>query len=73
MKIFVKSKPRAREEKIEKIDDDHYAVAVKEAPERGRANQAIAKVLAKYFKVPFVDIMLISGATGRQKVFEVFE
>lgn len=72
MKIFVKSKPGAREEKVEKVDDSHYTVAVKAPPEKGKANQAIAKALAAYFKVAFVDVILKSGATSRQKVFEIY-
>jgi hypothetical protein len=72
MRIFVKSKPGAREEKVEKVDEKNYVVAVKEPPEKGKANQAIAKALAKYFKVSFVDIILVSGGTSRQKVFDVY-
>ena len=72
MRIFVKSKPRAREEKVEKVDEQNYMVAVKEPPEKGKANIAIAKALAKYFKVAFVDIILVSGGTASQKVFDVY-
>lgn len=72
MKIFVKSRPGARQEKVEKIDDTHYTVSVKAPPERGKTNQAIAKTLAEYLKVHFVDVVLVSGATSRQKVFEVY-
>lgn len=72
MKIFVKSKPGAREEKVEKVDDTHYTVSVKAPPERGKANQAIAKALAEHLGVHFVDVVLVSGATSRQKVFEIW-
>ncbi|PJA37619.1 hypothetical protein CO181_02780, partial [candidate division WWE3 bacterium CG_4_9_14_3_um_filter_43_9] len=50
MKIFVKAKPRAKNEKIEKIGEDCFKVSVKEPPEEGKANQAIVKALAEYFK-----------------------
>ncbi|MBI5123566.1 DUF167 domain-containing protein, partial [Candidatus Roizmanbacteria bacterium] len=46
MKIFIQAKPNAREEKIEKIDETHFIVAVREPPVKGLANAAIRKVLA---------------------------
>ena len=38
MKIFVTVKPNAKEERVEKIDDTHFKVSVKEPPTEGRAN-----------------------------------
>ncbi len=71
MKITVKAKPGARAEKIEKIDEENFIVAVTEPPVQGRANAAIAKVLANYFQVPAARVRLVSGFTSRQKLFEV--
>jgi len=71
MKIFVKAKPGAREEKIEKIDETNFVVHVKERPVEGRANFAIVQVLAKYFKVSNYEIKLVSGASSRQKIFDI--
>ncbi|MBI2642555.1 MAG: DUF167 domain-containing protein [Candidatus Wildermuthbacteria bacterium] len=47
MKIFVKAKPSSREEYVEKVDDTHFLVSVKEPPVQGRANKAIIKVLGE--------------------------
>ena len=41
MKINVKAKPSAREEKVEKIDENNFVVSVTEPPEKGKANNAI--------------------------------
>lgn len=71
MRIFVEVKPRSREEKIEKIDDTHFKVQVKEPPEKNKANMAVIKVLCEYFNVGWSDILLISGASSRKKVFEI--
>ena len=71
MRIFVEAKPRAKEEKIEKIDDTHFKVWVKEPPENGKANMAVIKVLTGYFNISWADILLISGATSKKKVFEI--
>ena len=71
MKIFVKVNPRAKEEKVIKIDDENFKVQVKEPPEKGRANHAVLRVLAEYFDISQVNIKIISGFTSRQKVIEI--
>ena len=71
MKIFVKIKPRSRIQRIEKLNEDHYTVSVKEPPIDGKANEAVGRVLAKYFSVPQSRIRLVAGHTGRQKIFEI--
>lgn len=71
MRIFVKAKPSARQEKVEKIDETHFAVWVKEPPKEGKANKAISRVLSDYFAVPASMVNLVSGYASRQKVFEI--
>lgn len=71
MKIFVKVKPRARENKIEKIDDSNFIISVKEAPVKGKANESVIKVLADYFNIGKSDLKIISGHTSKQKVIEI--
>lgn len=71
MKIFVKAKPNAREEKVEQTGEIHFTVAVKEPPVGGKANEAIIKALSEYFKIPKSQVRIISGHTSRQKVVNV--
>ena len=71
MKIFVKAKPGAREEKVEKIGETDFVVAVKEPPIGGRANSAIIKALAKYFGVATWQVEIKSGLSSKQKVVEI--
>ena len=71
MKIFVKAKPLAKEEKVEKIDETNFIVAVKEPPKEGKANRAIAKALASHFNVAPSRVSLVSGFSSKQKVFEI--
>ena len=71
MKIFVKAKPNAREEKVEQPSEMHFTVAVKEPPAGGRANEAIVKALSEYFKIPKSQVRITSGHTSRQKVAEI--
>ncbi len=72
MKIFVKAKPNAREAKIEKIDETHFLIAVKEPPIQGKANAAITQALAEYFNVPHAHIRIIAGYTSREKIIEIY-
>lgn len=71
MKIFIKVKPKAKEEKVEKLGENQFLVAVKEAPEKGKANQAVIKALASYFGLPQAAIRIISGFNSRQKILEI--
>ena len=71
MRIFVDVKPKAKEEKIEKIDDTHFKVWVREPPKDGKANMAVIKALTEYFNISWTDILLISGASSRRKVFQI--
>lgn len=83
MRILVKAKPSAKEEKVEKITqpsfdfaDDRqkevvYKVWVKESPEDGKANEAIIKALAKHFDVNRINVRLLLGANSRVKVFDI--
>jgi len=73
MKIFVNAKPGAREEKIEKVDETHYMVSVKEPPIKGKANEAIRNALAVYFKTGSSCVKIISGYTSRNKVVEIIQ
>ena len=73
MKIFVKAKSRAKENKIEKIDESNFIVSVKEAPVEGRANRAVIRVLADYFNIAQSNIRIISGHNSKQKVIEIDE
>ena len=71
MKIFIKAKPSAREEKVEKIDDLNYIVSVKEPPVKGKANEAIRNALAVYFKTGSSGVKIVAGYTSRNKIIEI--
>ncbi|MDD2731798.1 MAG: DUF167 domain-containing protein [Candidatus Pacebacteria bacterium] len=73
MKIFVKVKVGSREEKVDKVDKDHFIVSVKEIPEKGKANRALISILSDYFKISPLKIRIISGLRSRQKIVEIGE
>ena len=71
MKIFIKAKPMAYEEKVEKIDDSHFVVAVKEPPQNGLANKGIVRAMANYFKVAQSRVVVKKGFTSKNKIIEI--
>ncbi|MCX6791083.1 MAG: DUF167 domain-containing protein [Candidatus Gribaldobacteria bacterium] len=71
MKIFVRVKVGAKEEVVEKIDVNHFRVFVKALAQEGKANRAVVKILAKYFKVTQSQIEIKSGLASNQKIIEI--
>lgn len=78
MKIYVKAKPKAKKEGVVPPvpallpgGDDVYTVSVKEVPVDGKANEAIIRVLAEYFKVPKSSVRIVSGQTAKRKTVEI--
>lgn len=71
MRIFVKVKPGAFQNKVEKLDDANFTVATTEPPIQGRANRAIVELLAEYFGVSKTSVRIVSGATSRNKIIEI--
>ena len=71
MKFFIQAKPNAREEKVERVNDTHFLVSVKELPVKGMANQAIITALAGYFHIPAQNVKIVSGHISRRKIVEV--
>lgn len=71
MIITVHVIPRASDNKLVKMDDDTFRARVSAPPEKGKANQAVIRLLADYFDIAPSRISLIRGATTRIKQFEV--
>ena len=71
MKISVRVNPNARQEKIEKVNEGHFRIWVKEKPQEGKANKAAIKVLSEYFGVPQSQVILLKGQSSREKIFEI--
>ena len=71
MKIIIKAKPGAKEDKIERVDESNYIVYVKALPIDGKANAAIVKLLSAHFDVSPSLVEIISGHMARTKVVEI--
>jgi uncharacterized protein (TIGR00251 family) len=70
MRIKVEVKAGSRDEGVELIEEGRYLVKVKEPRQKGKANQAVLKILKKYFNK---QARLISGATSTTKIVELLE
>ncbi|AAF39489.1 DUF167 domain-containing protein [Chlamydia trachomatis] len=58
---------KARENKVVSLEDGILRVRVTEAPERGKANDAVVALLAKFLSIPKNDVTLIAGEASRRK------
>ncbi len=65
--ISVKVQPNASKDMVVGEHADQLKIAVTVAPEKGKANKAVIKVLAKWLGVKNSDIQIISGETSRDK------
>ena len=50
---------------------DAWRVRVTEPPERGKANDAVVRLLAETLAVPRSAVTLVSGHGGREKIVEL--
>lgn len=71
MKLYVTVKPRATRERVEQVDETHFVVYVQVAPIENEANKAVIKSLARFFSVAPSCVVLRSGVTAKQKVFDI--
>src|SRR5690348_2423084 len=67
--IPVHAQPGARKNGITGIHAGRLKVAVTQAPEKGRANQALIKLLAELLDLKRSQISLVAGATSNHKKF----
>jgi uncharacterized protein (TIGR00251 family) len=67
--LAVRAHPGARRDAIDGVHAGSLKVSVTAAPDRGRANDAIAGLLAECLGVGGGRVSLVSGPTSRDKKF----
>jgi hypothetical protein len=67
--LSVRAQPRARRAGIVGEHAGALKVAVAEAPEQGKANQAILRLLCSELGLRSSQVLLLSGAASRSKRF----
>lgn len=71
VKISVKAHPKSSKIHVAQLDDSHYEVWVREAPDKGKANDAIIKALSEHLKIARSKISVCAGLTSRNKIIEI--
>jgi len=65
--VSVKVQPNASYDRVVGEHADQLKIAVTVAPEKGKANKAVIKVLSRLLDVKSSDIEILSGETSRDK------
>ena len=65
--VSVKVQPNASKDRIVGEHADQIKIAVTVAPEKGKANKVVIKVLSRLLGVKSLDIEILSGETSRDK------
>jgi len=73
MKIFIKVKPNAKENKVKEIGKNKFLVKVKAPPKENKANEEAIKTLAEYFGVPKSHVAILTGFHSSQKIVNIEE
>ena len=70
-RLRLRVSPGAGSSQIVGRHGDAWKVRVAVAPERGRANDAVCRLLAETLGLPRAGVTLVSGQTARDKVVEL--
>lgn len=67
----IRATPKASENKV--VPGDPIKVYTTAAPDGGKANDAVIKLLSTHFGIAKSKIKIVRGETARDKVIEVIE
>lgn len=70
-KFLITVKPGSSQEKIIETAPGELTVYLRAKPHDGEANEALIKLLSKYFKIPKTSIKIVKGARSRIKIVEI--
>ncbi|MBQ2672645.1 DUF167 domain-containing protein [Candidatus Saccharibacteria bacterium] len=70
MKYSITVKPGSSQEKIIETSPGELVVYLRAKAHDGEANDALIKLLSKYYKVPKTSIKIIRGAKSKSKIIE---
>lgn len=71
MRISVTVKANSKENSVEKISGNEFALRVKAPAKEGKANEAVIKVLSEYFGVAKSRINIVKGQTSKKKIVDI--
>jgi hypothetical protein len=71
MKVSVKVKANAKENKVEETGRNQFSVWVKAPAKEGKANKEVIEVLAEHFKVPKSCVTIVTGLKSNRKIVSI--
>lgn len=71
MYIKIKVISNAKKELVKKINDNSYAISVREPAERNLANKRVCQIIAREMKVNEKQARIISGFHSPSKIISV--
>ena len=71
MKLSVKAHPKAKKVRVIQTDAAHLEVWVREAADKGRANEAIVEAGSEYFQIAKSRVRVLRGEKSKNKIIEV--
>ena len=71
MLLKVHVTPKSGADEVSGWRGDALVVRVRAAPEGGKANEAVCRVVSAALGVPKSSVRVVRGTTGRQKVLEI--
>ena len=71
VRIRVRVKPGAREERVSREPDGSLLVSVAARAQEGKANEAVVRAVARALHVPKSSVRIVSGLSSRTKMLEV--
>jgi hypothetical protein len=71
VKIEVRVKTGSKHPGIDRIDDRHFVVAIRERPVEGKANQAVVQAMSDFFDIPKTSIAIVTGQKSKNKILEI--
>lgn len=74
--LFVRLTPKAAKDAIENIEETaegrtHLKARVRAVPEKGAANEALEKLVAKTLGLPAGSVRVVAGGTSRLKTLRI--
>lgn len=71
VRIWIKAVPGASRHEITGVVGERLKVRISAAPEAGKANKAICKLIAKTLKVKANQVSIESGQTNPEKIVRI--
>lgn len=72
-RLRLRVRPSARRSAVEGVHGQVLKVSVSAAPEKGRANEAVERLLAGALELPRSAVTVVAGHASRDKTVEIDE